>query len=64
MESHVHGFGAFGLDVVVDDSQCCGVVGLHWGGWLLVAHFLEALTLWDGLARVDGQCTKLGFRSG
>ncbi len=63
MESHVHDFSAFGLDVVVDDSKCCGVVGLHRGGWLLGAHFLEALALWDGLTCVDVQGTELGFRS-
>ena len=62
MESHVHGFGAFGLDVVIDDSECYGVISLHRGWWLLVAHFLKALALWDDFTCIDVQGTKLGFR--
>ena len=39
MESHIHGFCASGLYVVVYDSKGCTVVGLH-GSWgLFVAHF-------------------------
>jgi hypothetical protein len=33
MESHIHGFGAFRLNVVVvHNAKGCCVVGLHWGG--------------------------------
>jgi hypothetical protein len=39
MESHIHGFCASGLYVVVYDSKGCTVVSLH-GSWgLFVAHF-------------------------
>jgi hypothetical protein len=39
VESHVHGFCALGLCVVVYDSKGCPVVGLH-GSWVLfVANF-------------------------
>ncbi len=39
MESHIHGFCASGLYVVVHDSDSCTVVGLH-GSWgLFVSHF-------------------------
>ncbi len=38
METHVHRFGATGLDVVVDDSKCGTVVGFNWGFGLFVAH--------------------------
>ncbi len=38
-ESHICGFCASGRYVVVHDSKCCTVVGLH-GSWgLFVAHF-------------------------
>ena len=39
VESHVHGFGASWLNVVVHDSEGCGVVGLHGSLGLFVAHF-------------------------
>jgi hypothetical protein len=39
VESHVHGFCASGLYVVVYDSKGCAVVGLHWSWGLFVAHF-------------------------
>ena len=43
MESHVHGFGAFRLDVVVDNAEGRAVVGFEWCACfgLEVAHLLE-----------------------
>jgi hypothetical protein len=43
MEMHVHGFGAFWLNCIVDYPFCRGVVGLDWGSWLLMAHLCEYL---------------------
>ncbi len=41
VKTHVHGFGASWLDVVVDYSQGGAVVGLDRGLGLFVAHFFE-----------------------
>jgi hypothetical protein len=57
IESHIHGFCASGLYVVVYDSEGYTVVGLH-GSWgLFVAHFCYCLAFWDGFACVDVECT-------
>jgi hypothetical protein len=53
MESHVHAFGALRLNVVVHNAKSCCVIGLHWSGWLLVAHLFECLSLWNSLTCVD-----------
>jgi hypothetical protein len=53
MESHVHGFGVSRLNVVVHNAKGYCVVGLHWGGWLLVAHLFECLLLGVSLTCVD-----------
>ena len=45
METHVHRFGAMGLDVVVDDSKCGTVVGFDRGFRLFVAHLCEELAV-------------------
>jgi hypothetical protein len=62
METHVHCFCLLRLDVIIDNAKCHAVVGLyrHWG--LLVSHFFECMSLGDGLAGVDIQCTKFSFR--
>ncbi len=41
VKTHVHGFCALWLDVVVDYSQGGAVVSLNWGLGLFVAHFFE-----------------------
>ncbi len=41
VKTHVHGFRALWLDVVVDYSQDSAVVGLDRGLGLFVAHFFE-----------------------
>ncbi len=53
MESHVHGFGAFGLNVVVHNAHGCCVVGLHRNGRLLVAHLFKIALLWNSLACIN-----------
>ena len=64
MEAHVHGLKAFAGDVVGDDAMCCGVVGLHGRGRLLVAHFFERVSGGNGLAAVDEEGGEFGFCSG
>ena len=61
METHVHRFGATGLDVVVDDSKCGTVVGFDWGFGLFVAHLCEELAYWNCFTGIDVKCSKLGF---
>jgi len=53
MESHVHGFGAFGYNFAVDDSVCHRVVGLERSCWLWVAHFFQNYSNVDGLSCHD-----------
>ena len=38
---HVHSFGAFLLDSIIDDPTSSVVVGLEWGSWLWVAQFFQ-----------------------
>ncbi len=40
METHIHGFGTFWLDLFVDDAFGGGIVDLNGGGRLFVPHFL------------------------
>ena len=53
VETHVHGLCASWLDVVVDNSECCAVVGLDWSLGLFVAHLCEELAHGYGFAGVD-----------
>ena len=41
MESHIHCFRSFWLNLFVDNSFCHCIVRLHWSWRLLVAHFLQ-----------------------
>ena len=41
VETHIHGFGPFGLDFVCDNAQRGGVVGLHWGWGLMMSHHFK-----------------------
>ena len=43
METHVHGIRSLGGDCVVDHAEGRGVVRLHWGGGLGMAHFGECV---------------------
>ncbi len=53
VESHVHGFSASWLNVVVHDSESCGVAGLHGSLGLFVAHFCYCHSLGHSLTCVD-----------
>ena len=53
METHVHGLGAFWLDVACDNANVSGVVSLNWSGRLLMAHLCKCDAHWEGLARID-----------
>ncbi len=53
VETHVHGFGASWLDIVVDDSKRSGVVCLDGGLGLFVANLSKELAHWDCLSCVD-----------
>ena len=53
VESHVHGFGPFGLDLSVDDAFGGGVVCLERGGRLCVSEFLQDNADEDCLAGHD-----------
>ncbi len=39
VETHIHGFGAFGLHLAINNGISHGIVGLDGSGWLFVAHF-------------------------
>ena len=58
VESHVHGFGASWLYVVVHDSKDCGIVGLHGSLGLFVAHFCKCYLLWNCFSCIDVVCTQ------
>ncbi len=64
METHVHCFHSLRLDVIIDSAKCHAVVGLYQRWGLLASHFFECVSLGDGLAGVDVQCTKFGFGGG
>ena len=64
MGAHVHGLKAFDVDVVGDNAMCCGIVGLHGRGRLLVAHFFERMLGGKGLVAVDEEGGDFGFCSG
>ncbi len=49
---HVHCF-QFLDNVVVDNAKCSGVVHLHWGQRLGMAHEFEGMADRDGFAAVD-----------
>ena len=61
VETHVHGFRAARLDVVVDDAEGCAVVGFDRGFRLFVAHLFEKLAHGYGFAGVDVECAELRF---
>ncbi len=57
VKTHVHGFGALWLDVVVDDPTRSCIVCLNGSLGLLVAHFCKKLAHWDCFVCVDVQCS-------
>jgi hypothetical protein len=61
VKTHVHGFGASWLDVVVDNSKRNSVVCLDGGLGLFVVHLCKELVHWDSLTCVDVMCPKFGL---
>ena len=60
VESHVHRLGSFGLDRVVGDAFCGGVVGLDWGGAVLrMAHFLYRVAKCASFLSVSEQASSM-----
>ena len=57
VKTHVHGFCASWLDVVVDDPARSCIVCLNGRLGLFVAHFCEELAHWNCFACVDVQCS-------
>ena len=53
IETHVHRFGAFWRDFAIHDATRHGIVGLEWGGRLLVSEFFQYNSNEDGLACHD-----------
>ena len=53
VKTHVHGFGALWLDVVVDDPARSCIVCLDGSLGLFVAHFRKELANWDCFIHVD-----------
>ena len=53
VELHVHGLESTPCNVFGYDASCCCVIGLHRSWGLLVSHFFEGMTCWDGLTAVD-----------
>ncbi len=56
-----HGFCSARQDIVGDNTECGAVVGLDWGWWLRVAHFVEDGTAGDCFTFVDVERAKFGF---
>ena len=61
MESHVHCFRSFGLDLTIDHSFCHCIVGLDRGRRLSVSHFLQYDADVDCFARHYVEGRQFGF---
>ena len=64
METHVHCFGAFGLDIIGHDSLRCRVVRLHGRARLWVPQFFEGLPRGYGLPAVNIHRSNLRLAGG
>ncbi len=60
MVFHVHCF-QFLDNIVVDNAECSGVVCLHWGWRLGMAHKFKGMAGWDGLSAVDVESPHLSL---
>ena len=56
VQFHVHRLEAFTGNVVRDNSEGRGVVGLHQRRGLLMPHFFERVARWDCFPTVDEEC--------
>ena len=63
VEAHVHRFGATLLDLVIGETRCSVVVGLHWGWSLFVAEFFEGCAKTDGVFAVVEEGADFAFSS-
>ena len=53
VETHVHGFGSPRGNIIIDDSEGCGVVRLHWRWWLWMSHGDEGVSGGYCFAAID-----------
>jgi hypothetical protein len=60
VESHLHCFGAFFWDCVIDNAICCGVVRSEFCGVLVVTHFSQCCARDSAFFCIDKKCTKFG----
>jgi hypothetical protein len=58
VEPRVHGFGAFLLDFIIDDSFCSGVVIFEVRGVLFMPHFRECCVRDSAFFSIDKNCTE------
>ena len=61
VESHLHGFGMFGLDMTLDDAVGSAVVGLDQCGGLRVFHLLQYVVYFHSFTCSDTHCSKFCF---
>jgi hypothetical protein len=61
VELHVHDFGAFLVDCVIDDSVCSGVVSCDVRGILCMSHFRECCVRDSALFSIDKNCTEFSI---
>lgn len=61
VETHIHSFGPFLLDGVVDNAIRGGVVRGEVSGVLVVAHFRKCCACDGALFGVDKECSKFSF---
>ena len=64
VEAHVHGFGSFLLDSVVDDSLGCAIVSFDGCSGLRVTQFLETLSHGEDFLSIGEMSSQFGFSSG
>jgi len=58
---HVHGFGPFLFDRVIDNATSGVIVSLHWGGGLGMAQFLQSNANRADVLGIEEQCSKFSF---
>ena len=61
VEKHVHGFGLPRGDSIVDNSEGCGVVRLHWRRWLWMSHGNEGVSGGYRFAAIDIEGSNFGL---
>lgn len=64
VEPHIHCFGAFWLNLAVDDAFGGRIVDLDWRGWLWMTELFEDESDIDGFSSVDVESGELSFGCG